>query len=354
MKLRAGGATKTRVYITVDVECAEERMVRGKLQPPLGYDLRVWGRFANHDEELGVPLIMRELEAEGLYGTFFVEPLGARYFGVDGLAAVCRAMRARGHDVQLHAHPMQQRPRFRSEGVDAPPDDMHAYDVAGQAELLQRGLAILEEAGVPRAEVRAFRAGNFGADERTWEAMAQSGLTVSSSLNPSYSKRNCKLPWRGNGALFATGRGAPGSAVFELPVSNFSDGNGGFRHLQIMAVSLAEMKDYLMQARALGMSEVVFFTHSFEFFYIDDLAKRHATLSKINVARLRGLARFLRAHADEFEVETVGALARRGPAPSPPATELPKVKRLHKLGRMVEQLRKRVESGFKVESHYSE
>jgi hypothetical protein len=324
-------------------------MVRGKLQPPLGYDLRVWGRFANQNEELGVPLIMRELEAEGLQGTFFVEPLGARYFGVDGLAAVCRAIRARGHDVQLHAHPMQQRPRFRSEGVTAPPDDMHAYGVEDQAKLLAHGLGILEEAGVPRAEVSAFRAGNFGADEQTWVAMARAGLTVSSNLNPNYSKRNCRIPWTGNSGLFDTGKG-----VFELPVSNFSDGNGGFRHLQIMAVSLAEMKDFLMQARALGIPEVTFFTHSFEFFYIDDLEDRRATLSKINRGRLRGLARFLRAHANEFEVETVGALARRGPTPSPPAAGLPRVKRLHKLGRMFEQLRKRVESGFKVESHYSE
>ncbi|HEX8950584.1 MAG TPA: hypothetical protein VF945_02010 [Polyangia bacterium] len=349
MKSERGGPTKTRVYITVDTECAEERVVRGKLQPPLGYDLRVWGRFANHDEELGVPLIMRELEAEGLRATFFVEPLGARYFGVDGLAAVCRAIRARGHDVQLHAHPMQQRPRFRSEGVAAPPDDMHAYGVDDQTRLLQEGLAILEEAGVPRAEVRAFRAGNFGADEHTWEAMARAGLLVSSSSNPSYAKRNCKIPWRGNPALFDTGKG-----VFELPISNFSDGSGGFRHLQIMAVSLAEMKDYLTQARALGIAEVTLFTHSFEFFYIDDLEARRATLSKINVARLRGLARYLRAHADEFEVETVGGLARRGPSPSPPVAALPRKKRLLELGRMVEQLRKRVESGFKVESHYSE
>ena len=323
--------------------------MRGKLQPPLGYDLRVWGRFANHDEELGVPLIMRELEAEGLRGTFFVEPLGARFFGVDGLAAVCRAMRARGHDVQLHAHPMQERPRFRSDGVAAPADDMHAYDVDGQVALLERGLAILAEAGVPRAEVRAFRAGNFGADERTWEAMARCGLVVSSNLNPNYSRRNCKIPWTGNPSLFDTGKG-----VFELPVSSFSDGNGGFRHLQIMAVSLAEMKDYLMQARTLGIAEVTLFTHSFEFFYIEDLARRRAALSKINVARLRGLARFLRAHAGEFEVETVGELARRGPSPSPAPGALPKGKRLHELGRMLEQLRKRVESGFKVESHYSE
>lgn len=324
-------------------------MVRGKLQPPLGYDLRVWGRFANHDEELGVPLIMRELEREGLRGTFFVEALGARFFGIDGLAAVCRAIRARGHDVQLHAHPMQERPRFRSDGVDAPADDMHAYSVDGQVALLDRGLEILEQAGVPHADVRAFRAGNFGADERTWEAMARCGLSVSSNLNPNYSRRNCKIPWTGNPSLFDTGKG-----VFELPVSNFSDGNGGFRHLQIMAVSLAEMKDYLMQSRALGISEVTLFTHSFEFFYIEDVAERRATLSKINVARLRGLAQFLRAHAGEFEVETVGELARRGPQPSPPPRALPKPKKLHELGRLFEQLRKRVESGFKVESHYSE
>ncbi len=340
---------KPRVYITVDVECAEERIVRGRVQPPLGYDVRVWGRFANHDEELGIPLIMRELEAEGLRGTFFIEPLGARHFGVDGLAAVCRAIRARGHDLQLHAHPMQQRPRFRSEGVDAPPDDMHAYSVDEQALLLQHALGILEEAGVPRHEVRAFRAGNFGADERTWEAMARVGLTVSSNLNPNYSRRNCKIPWTGVPGLFDTGKG-----VFELPVSNFTDGNGGFRHLQIMAVSLAEMKDYLMQARALGIGEITIFTHSFEFFYVDDLDERRATLSKINVARLRGLARFLRAHADELEVDTVGELARRGPQPSAAVAELPRSKRLHRLGRLIEQVRKRVESGFKVESHYSE
>lgn len=344
-----GGPPRTRVYITVDVECAEERLVRGRLQPPLGYDLRVWGRFSNHDQELGVPLIMRELEAEGLRGTFFVEPFGARFFGVDELGRVCRALRARGHDLQLHAHPMQRTPRFRSQGAAPPPDDMHAFDVDAQTELLRQGLAILEEAGVPRAEVRGFRAGNFGADERTWTAMARAGLTVSSNLNPNYSKRNCRIPWSGNPGLFDTGKG-----VFELPVSNFSDGNGGFRHLQIMAVSLAEMKDYLWQARALGIREITLFTHSFEFFYIDDLAAGRATLSKINRARLRGLCRFLRQQAAQFEVDTVGELARRGPLASPPPAALPRTQRRHKYGRMIEQLFKRVESGFKVESHYSE
>ena len=341
---------KSRVYITVDVEGAEERMARGAIVPPLGYDVRVWGRFANHDEELGIPLIMRELEAEGLRGTFFVEPFGARHFGIEGLGQVCRAIRARGHDVQLHAHPMQRTPRFRSQGLPTPPDDLHAFDVDEQARLLDEALGILAEAGVPRDEVRGFRAGNFGADARTWEAMARVGLTVSSNLNPNYSKRNCKLPWQGVPAgLFDTGHG-----VWELPVSNFSDGNGGWRHLQLMAVSLAEMKDYLAQARALGLGEITFFTHSFEFFYVEDLKRRRAAINQVNLARLRGLCRFLRAHAADFEVDTVGDLARRGPVAAPPPPALPRIRRLRKYGRMVEQLYKRVRSGFRVESHYSE
>lgn len=318
--------------------------------PALGYDLRVWGRFCNHDEELGIPLIMRELEAEGLRGVFFVEPFGARSFGVDELGRIARAIRARGHDLELHAHPMQRTPRFRSAGQPTPPDDMHAFSAAEQARLLDEALAIFAEAGVPRGEVRGFRAGNFGADAHTWDAMAQHGLVISSNLNPNYSKRNCKLTFTGvPPTLFATGHG-----VFELPVSNFSDGNGGFRHLQIMAVSLAELKDYLLQARALGMREITIFTHSFEFFYIEDLERRRAAVNTVNLARLRGLCRFLRAHADAFEVDTVADLARRGPEESPPPRALPRLRPLHKYGRMMEQLYKRVRSGFRVESHYSE
>jgi hypothetical protein len=342
---------KTRVYFTVDVECAEERVARGTIQPALGYDLRVWGRFANHDHELGVPLIMRELETYGHRGTFFVEPFGARHFGIDGLTSVCRAMRARGHDVQLHAHPVQKEPRFRSLGLTPENDNLHARDLAGQAALLAEGLAILAQAGVPRAEVRAFRAGNFGADNQTWQAMTQVGLQVSSNLNANYLHRNCKISWpRSETGLFDTGAG-----VWELPISNFLDGNRP-RHLQLMAVSLRELVAYLYAARANGIGEVNIFTHSFELFYIEDVARKRARLNTLNLARLRGLCRFLREHEDEFSVDTVGDLARRlregetRVIHSP--TQLPRGKPLYRYQRMVEQLLKRVTSGFKVQSHY--
>jgi hypothetical protein len=341
---------KTRVYFTIDTECAEERVERGRLQPAQGYDLRVWGRFANHRDELGVPLIMRELENCGHRGTFYVEPFGARHFGSDELASVCRAITARGHDVQLHAHPVQKEPRFRSLGVTPENDNLHARDVAGQAALLREGIDILVAAGVPRPRIRSFRAGNFGADNRTWEAMALAGLNLSSNLNANYLNRNCKISWpRHENGLFDTRMG-----VWELPVSNFLDGKRP-RHLQLMAVSLGEMIDYLKAARAQNIGEVCLFTHSFEFFYIENLERRHARLSGLNLSRLRGLCRFLRDHADDFQVETMGELAERlhqGDVPAQSPTEMPRGRALLRYRRLVEQLYKRVESGFKVQSHY--
>ena len=48
---------RTRVYVTVDVECAEERSAGGRSLPALDYDARVWGRFRNQRQDLGIGLI---------------------------------------------------------------------------------------------------------------------------------------------------------------------------------------------------------------------------------------------------------------------------------------------------------
>ena len=57
---------QTRVYLTVDVECSEERIIGAALQPARGYDLRVWGRLANQGRELGLPLVTDALAEAGL------------------------------------------------------------------------------------------------------------------------------------------------------------------------------------------------------------------------------------------------------------------------------------------------
>ncbi len=334
---------RTRVYITVDVECAEERQLRGRVVPPLGYDVRVWGRLVNQREPLGVELIMGELEACGMRGTFYMESLAARHFGVEGLREVCDAMRTRGHDVQLHLHPVQRRPDFMTRGEPPAPDDMADYPEDEQMEMLSEGRALLVEAGVPESDIVSYRAGNFGASNAIWPVMRRAGFTLSSNYNPCYFGKNCRMRLdEAPLGLFAT----PEPGVWELPITNFLEPRGRHRHLQITAVSVGEMIDAMQRCRALGVREVTLVTHSFEFFFLDDPERRRGHMNRINVDRLRGLCRYLQEHEDEFQVDTVGALGQRlrdgEEAARPVLAGYPRVGALPYAQRLVEQALKRI------------
>jgi hypothetical protein len=343
-------STKTRVYITVDVEAAEERVVGGRALPPQGYDLRVWCRFRNQRRELGIDLLMRELEACGLVGTFFVEALGAAFFGLEKLRDVCRAIRARGHDVQLHTHPIQRNAAFRSRN-DAPvSDDMGEYDLAEQIALLREGIDILAACDVPRREIVGYRAGNFAASNDTWRATREAGLVVSSNYNPCYFDKGCKM--RHDGAR--QGLFQPIDGVWELPVSNFEEEGGAPRHVQITAVSSDEMIDYLVKARAAGIGEACIVTHSFELCHIDSVIDRTGRVNSVNLRRFRSLCRFLKSRASELEVDTVGALGRRLRAgeervdPTSQAIAMPHGQRRLKAKRLLEQAYKRIEAKIPI------
>jgi hypothetical protein len=258
---------------------------------------------------------------------------------------VVRAILARGHDVQLHTHPIQRVADWRTRGVAPAPDDVAAYDVDAQTELLREGVAILEASGARKGDVLSFRAGNFGANNATWEAMARAGLVLSSNFNPCYFEKNCAMRADGAPGLFEV-PGVPG--VWELPIANFKEGARAFRHVQITAVSLSEMKSYLALAHARGIHEVCVVTHSFEFCHIDDPAKRIGRPNLVNLHRLRGLCRFLARRSDLFEVDTAGALAkrlveRREAAHTNGAAYVEGKRRL-KAGRLVAQAIKRIDA----------
>jgi hypothetical protein len=331
---------KTRVYLTVDVECSEERMIGAALQPARGYDLRIWGRFRNQDRALGIPLIVDELGGAGLKATFFIEPFGSSFFGEAGLTEVCRFLRAEGHDLQLHAHPVQRCIDWHTRNEPRLPDDMAAYGTGMQVALLREALTILERCGVPRASMLAFRAGNFGASNDTWRAMAAAGLRVSSNFNLCYLEKSCRILWpTPANALFDTRAG-----VHELPVTNFADGRGHFRHLQISAVSFPEMRHALMEASRLGLPQVTIVTHPFEYFLTDSDADETGRPNPLNIERLRQLCRFLRERSDLFITETVGALAHRlvEGTPLPQRSLVPRGRLALRYGRFAEQAYKRL------------
>lgn len=333
---------KTRVYVTVDVECREERRVGRRVLPPAGYDARIWGRFRNQRRDLGIRLIMDELDRYGFASTMYLDPFGSLHFGAEPFREVCDEIRSRGHDLQVHAHPIQREACWITKGVDAPADKMNEYDREGQAAILREALDIFEDAGVPRGMLTSFRAGHFAADTSTWDAMADVGLKVSSSFNPCYVENGtCRIRWTGpDGGLFDTGHG-----VWELPVSTFRQPGGGRRHLQITAVSLAEMTDCLEQAHALRIPQVTIVTHSFELFHIDDEAEGRGRANTVNVRRLRGLAKYLDRRRDRFEVDTVGALASRLPDERiEPVTRAPEGRKVLFGARQIGQAYKRLEA----------
>jgi hypothetical protein len=327
---------RTKVVITIDTECSEERMVSGRLRPPVGYDTRIWGRFRNQERPLGIPLIMDELEACGLTGTFFVEPLAQHHFGMEGLGEVCQGIRNRGHDVQLHVHPNHRRIEWRRPGLEPLPTLLTQYSEGEQRELLREGLESLIAAGVPRESLTCFRAADFGADEATWRAMAGCGLSVSSNYN--LCSRWCRLsaPVRTVDAFQATG------AVMEVPISTFAE-RAGFRHLQISAVSAAETLRYLRAARRMGVSTVCIVTHCFEFFHLDSVDPPLGRLNGRNLERLRTLCRYLRRHAGEFEVETLAELGEQWQrSPWTTTNRIPRGSTALRMTRHVEQAAKRV------------
>ncbi len=343
----SGPGPKTKVFLTVDVECAEEREIgSGQVQPALDTDLRINGILSNQNSPLGIPWIMGTLEKNQLPGVFFVESLSSDHFGIEPLRGVCESIRKRGHDVQLHLHPILRHPNWLTEKREEVEDDIGAYSEEEQTKLLREGIQKLVDAGVPRKEIVGFRAGNYGADNRTWKAMATNGLTISSNYNPSYLGKSCHINWpTKEPGLFDTGE-----KVFELPISNLEEGNG-YRHLQITAVTASETQDFLLEAHKNNISHVTIVTHSFEFFHLDDANARTGRPNRLNQHRWRSLCRFLGDNRDRFSTETIQSLAKDAIPNNlslPKTRTFPRSTSVSRARRLVEQAYKRLEARIPI------
>jgi hypothetical protein len=130
---------------------------------------------------------------------------------------------------------------------------------------------------------------------------------VSSTYNLSYLGRGCAFTWpREETSLF---RATP--AVWEVPVAVFREPGRGARGVQFEAVSFAEMRHLLEEAPRLGVGHVVIVSHPFEHFFIDSADARTGRPNRIVRERWSALARYLRDHADRYQVEPLAELAGR-------------------------------------------
>jgi len=285
------------VLITVDTEVWPRRPGGTRWDgSDLGPHLRrdVYGDTAG--EALGLPYQMDVLNAHGLKAVFLVEALFADAVGLGPLREIIGLVQGGGHEVQLHIHPEWLAwtpepvlPR-RSE------QNIAAFTEEEQVVLLARGLENLRQAGA--ADVRAFRAGNYGANFDTLRALARVGVPFDTSYNFCYLQADCGL---GLADPLVQPRVLEG--VCEVPISFFADYPGHYRHTQLAACSFGEMRLALNRAWRGGWRTFVIVSHSFEL-----LGRNRDNIpsgpDRIMIGRFEKLCRFLGANRDRFR--TVG------------------------------------------------
>lgn len=309
------------VYLTIDTECSMGAAFDVDSNRPVGPERAVLGQ--NGDRPLGISLMMDILEHHGLRGVFFTEVLAAPVVGEAVLGRAYADIIRRGHDAQLHLHPVFHFYRSVTEGWisqhELPPhmDQIGALPLGTQRRLLESGVSIFEK--IHGRSPIAFRAGNYGATLETLKILGELGFSYDSSFNAAQLGRKCLIDARG-----VTNSPWQEGAVWEIPLTVCQTGVGrlaGLKPLDIGAVSFIEIKRALQQAGELGMTSVTMILHSFSLLKKADIQFRRIRADRLVIRRFKRVCRYLAEHRDRFRVVTFAD--RPVPRPYPYATPPP-------------------------------
>lgn len=326
---------RINVFITVDTEHSIGGAFKDGNLKPVGNEKRIWGKIG--DKSFGIPLMMDIAETFDVRLTFFVEVLNKYYFGEDETKKVCEYILNRGHDIQLHLHPNYLNFTLNNPLEKTYSDLIGTYPLEKQIELIKEGTEFLMQTGVPRPI--AFRAGCFGANQDTLNALKETGFLIDSSYNRAYIGDTCLLKDNGINDL------AYFNGIWEFPVTNFIESTEvrpkRFMPMDINGVSFQEMKYVLNQAKTKGPKHITILLHSFSFIKPYDLQYNKAKPRWHVIKRFEKLCKYLKDNPNSFEVTTLGHLKEEQLAQMEKQSvhHFPKVPTLFSLIRGFQQLR---------------
>jgi hypothetical protein len=284
----SNGVPLMNVFFTVDVEiwCGGWDSLDENF--PEAFQRYVYGPTRQGD--FALPFKLQVLNDHGLAAVFFVEPLFSTRFGTGPLEEIIDLIQSAGHEVQLHLHTEwvdEARPPLLP-GIQGKRQFLRNFTQNEQTVLIAKGLDLLSAAGVGR--LAAFRAGSFGFNADTLQALAKTGIKFDSSYNlcqfgsDSGVSPDCYLhqPTYVNG-------------VFEYPMTVFRDRPGHFRHTQLGACSYSELTSMLWQALNNEWDTFVILSHNFELL---NAAKNRP--DPVVVRRFVKLCNFLDRHRKSF------------------------------------------------------
>lgn len=239
--------------------------------------------------EHGLPLQLRILSDHGIRAVCFVEPLFALRFGRSPLSEIVGLIQEAGHEVQLHLHTewAAEAPDELFPGSRTRRQNLFDFNLEQQRVMIATGRQLLEQAGA--TAVNSFRAGNFGFNCLTLEALNREGFRFDSSYNASLHGLNSGVamgdlltePWR-----YAD--------LTEVPMTVFKAGPLGLRHAQLNAISALEFRRLIDLGLDRGRSCFVVLSHGTEL-----LNARRDAPNHLVIERLRELCRHVESRALE-------------------------------------------------------
>ena len=299
---------KTRVYLTIDTETSMGSAWKHLDRKPLPVERRIFCETGGHG--YGLPLMVDALRSHGFRATFFVEVFSALCLGEGPIRRVFDFLLERGQDVQLHTHPNFHNyalatgsgNRENFEHYKKLPDAIHQYSREQQCALLKEARNLFVRFAGFRPV--AYRAGGFRANIDTLAALPD-GIVIDSSFDASD-----RQSFPGSHLQLNVVQKLEG--VFEFPLSVGTTGVGpfrGYKHLEISALSLRELRTALLEAHSGGLRDCVIVFHSFSAVKHKDAYYSEIKPDRIVIARYLGLLRFLAEHHDRFEVTTMDKAA---------------------------------------------
>ena len=228
---------------------------------------------------------------------FFVESLAASFIGLEMLARIVTMVQDLGHEVQLHLHTEWLNWKNRHLFLADRGRFLRSFSIDEQTDLIGRAVENLQKCGA--REVTAVRAGNYGADNNTFLALAKNGLLYDTSYNLPYLGTQCRL-------LFDSILTQPVrvSDLYEFPITFFQDLPARYRPVQLSACQNAEMELTLLQAASRRWYSYVLVSHSSELLWRTKQPGYLPLPDRIMISRFENLCRFLAVNRDTYR--TIG------------------------------------------------
>lgn len=256
----------TRVAITFDIEFD----INGAFAHPARYSPRgTDGLLGVCDGASGgLSFILDTLDAYGLRATFFIETLQTLWFGLDEMGTVALTLLDRGHELQLHLHPVWllfEDPDWAMKAQESPPhaethDNLAQYSNDKAADILLRARNIFKDWALDLPT--AVRTGSLMTERDLYPVFRDCGLTLSSSVGLGLHQPQDQALKRFHSAALIDG-------VLELPVTSYQSYNHMLRPKTRLATVIGtgrmEQRSLLSKASQNEIPFLIMLSHISEF-----------------------------------------------------------------------------------------